>query len=151
MAGMSPVVAGGKRPMDAEINLVPFIDLLSCCICFLLITAVWTHVAKIDTKPTPNLPSDATPPPDQQNHIELRIGSDGYYLMQGATRLTLNKVGDLYPGQQLREQLKVLHETDPDHAAVTVSADDAVSYKELVSAMDACLKVGLTDINVKGA
>jgi len=26
---------GGKKALDAELNLVPFIDLLSCCISFL--------------------------------------------------------------------------------------------------------------------
>ena len=31
-AGMSVSSRGGRRPVDAAINLVPFIDLLSCCI-----------------------------------------------------------------------------------------------------------------------
>lgn len=38
---------GAKKAVDAELNLVPFIDLLVCCICFLLITAVWTKVAQL--------------------------------------------------------------------------------------------------------
>ncbi|MGE3760568.1 MAG: biopolymer transporter ExbD [Pseudobdellovibrionaceae bacterium] len=33
--------------MDGEINLVPFIDLLSMCICFLLMTAIWIEVGSI--------------------------------------------------------------------------------------------------------
>ena len=48
MAGASPqehTGKGGKKALDAELNLVPFIDLLSCCIAFLLITAVWTQIA----------------------------------------------------------------------------------------------------------
>ena len=32
------------RGMNADLNLVPFIDLLSVCITFLLLTAVWTQV-----------------------------------------------------------------------------------------------------------
>jgi len=35
---------------DASLNLVPFIDLLSCCIAFLLITAVWSQTAQIDAR-----------------------------------------------------------------------------------------------------
>ncbi len=38
---------GGKRSLDAELNLVPFIDLLSMCICFLLMTAVWLEIGAI--------------------------------------------------------------------------------------------------------
>src|SRR4051794_21570699 len=34
---------GGKKPLDAVINLVPFIDLMAVTIAFLLITAVWTQ------------------------------------------------------------------------------------------------------------
>ena len=33
-----------QRGMSAELNLVPFIDLLSVCITFLLLTAAWTQV-----------------------------------------------------------------------------------------------------------
>ena len=36
--------AGGKRELNSDINLVPFIDLLSVCICFLLIAAVWLQL-----------------------------------------------------------------------------------------------------------
>ncbi len=39
-----------KKHLDFELNLVPFIDLLSVCICFLLMTAVWTQVGSMDTK-----------------------------------------------------------------------------------------------------
>ena len=35
------------RSVDFELNLVPFIDLMSTCISFLLITAVWTQVSMI--------------------------------------------------------------------------------------------------------
>src|ERR1044071_1965847 len=38
---------GGRRNADFELNLVPFIDLMSTCISFLLITAVWTQVSMI--------------------------------------------------------------------------------------------------------
>jgi biopolymer transport protein TolR len=39
-----------KKSLEFEINLVPFIDMLSACLSFLLLTAVWTYVGTIDTK-----------------------------------------------------------------------------------------------------
>ncbi len=39
--------SGRRRSLDGEINLVPFIDLLSMCICFLLMTAIWIEVGSI--------------------------------------------------------------------------------------------------------
>src|SRR5690606_20198424 len=41
---------GKKKDLNAELNLTPFIDLLSSCVCFLLITAVWIEVGKIEIK-----------------------------------------------------------------------------------------------------
>ena len=35
---------GRKRNMNFELNLVPFIDVLSTCICFLLVTAVFINL-----------------------------------------------------------------------------------------------------------
>jgi biopolymer transport protein ExbD len=45
-----PTQNGRRRALDAAINLVPFIDLLSCCIAFLLITAVWSQSAQISAR-----------------------------------------------------------------------------------------------------
>src|SRR3982074_416296 len=39
---------GKRKTVDSEINMVPMIDLLMVTIAFLLITAVWTHMARID-------------------------------------------------------------------------------------------------------
>ena len=36
-----------KKPLNAELNLVPYIDLLTCMVAFLLITAVWTQLARL--------------------------------------------------------------------------------------------------------
>ena len=35
---------GGKKSMNFELNLIPFIDVLSTCICFLLVTAVFINL-----------------------------------------------------------------------------------------------------------
>jgi len=40
--------AGKRKSLDSEINMIPMIDLLMVTISFLLITAVWTHMARIN-------------------------------------------------------------------------------------------------------
>ena len=49
-----PEGGGGKKPVDFQINLIPCIDLLSVLISFLLMTSVWTQIAKIDVKQKPS-------------------------------------------------------------------------------------------------
>jgi len=39
---------GGRKSVDSEVNMIPMIDLLVCCISFLLITAVWSHMSRIN-------------------------------------------------------------------------------------------------------
>jgi hypothetical protein len=39
---------GGKRNVNHEIPLIPFIDFLLCLVAFLLVTAVWSQMARIN-------------------------------------------------------------------------------------------------------
>ena len=38
------------RSLDLELNLIPFINILAMCICFLLMTAVWFQVTAVPVK-----------------------------------------------------------------------------------------------------
>lgn len=83
---------GGKRKsLDSEINMIPMIDLLMVTISFLLITAVWTHMARINADaqvpgpPRPDVEQEKTEP-EKQLHIEMRE-EDKFVLVwkQGST------------------------------------------------------------------
>ncbi|TMA14377.1 MAG: biopolymer transporter ExbD, partial [Deltaproteobacteria bacterium] len=88
MAGAAPqehTGKGGKKALDAELNLVPFIDLLSCCISFLLITAVWTQIAGLQVASSGGPPD---PQAKQESTIDVRLllNDKGYQLtMAGAS------------------------------------------------------------------
>ena len=42
---------GDKKSVNIELNIVPFIDLMSCLTSFLLVTAVWVNIAQINIQP----------------------------------------------------------------------------------------------------
>ncbi len=42
--------SSGKKDLNAELNLLPVFDILSVCICFLLMTVVWIEIRTIETK-----------------------------------------------------------------------------------------------------
>lgn len=78
MAGVSvDGPSGGRRSLDSEINMIPMIDLLMVTISFLLITAVWTHMARINANaqvpgpPRPDVEVDRVEP-EKQLHVEMR-------------------------------------------------------------------------------
>ena len=82
---------GGRKKVDSEINMIPMIDLLMVTISFLLITAVWTHMARINADaqvpgpPRPDVEQEKTEPEKQLN-IEMR-DEDKFVLVwkQGST------------------------------------------------------------------
>lgn len=82
---------GGRRAVDSEVNMIPMIDLLVCCIAFLLITAVWSSMARINADAQvpgpPNPDKELNPqPPDKMLHVEMKA-EDKFTLIwkQGAT------------------------------------------------------------------
>jgi biopolymer transport protein ExbD len=149
----TPAAPGGKKSVDFQINMIPMIDLLSVLISFLLMTSVWTQIAKIDVKQSPNLPSDEpTPPPDEEKlNLTVLIKSSGYTITaKGAVIKEIEKKGDDYDSSTLSEVLKQSRAEHPENEDVQITSEDKVPYKELITVMDTCLKHKLTGISVAG-
>src|SRR5690606_37254356 len=76
MAGIDVGGHGGKRPVNQEIPLIPFIDFLLCLVMFLLVTAVWSQMARINADarvPGPPRPDEPIEPKkEKQLHVEMR-------------------------------------------------------------------------------
>jgi biopolymer transport protein TolR len=154
MAGAAPQphTKGGKKSLDAEINLVPFIDLLSCCISFLLITAVWTQIAGLQVG------SSGGPPEPQQKQeqtidLKLLLTEKGYTISTPEGALEIPKVvvaggQAAYDRRTLGEKLKTIKTRLPEQTAVTVEPEDAVAYDDLVNTVDICLGEQLRNVTV---
>jgi len=151
---------GGKRkrrPLDAVINVVPAIDLLSCCIAFLLFTAVWTQISRLQAQQM-GTPAESTVEPQKSLTVTITVGARGYLLATSAGASVeipaLGRGGDgqpVYDVKALAERLKQLKADYPDQAAVTVAAEDAVLYADLVRAIDTCVGAGLSSVSVTAA
>lgn len=157
MAGAAPTPTGkgGKKPLDASINLVPFIDLLSCCISFLLITAVWTQLARMDVTQKSKAPSGAVedqPTPTVQ--LTLFINKDGYIFSKSTGESTpIELKGEEYDYVKLSEIMQQAKKDHPDKEDITIKTDDNVIYNKIIKTMDVVISskfpnVSLTD---KGA
>src|SRR5215475_11740426 len=55
---------GGRRSVNQELPLVPFIDFLLCLVMFLLVTAVWSQMARL------NADAQVPGPPNPDKDIE---------------------------------------------------------------------------------
>lgn len=148
---IAPSGKGGKKPLDSELNLIPFIDLLIVNICFLLITAVWTQMSRIEVSQKGK--SNASEkkeelPPERRVKITILVGEDGYTLTAGGERMVISKNGDHYDNKKLASQLRKIKNRLPKKDDLTVAAEDGVKYKHLIRAMDVALTENFTKIQV---
>jgi biopolymer transport protein ExbD len=82
---------GKRKSLDSEINMIPMIDLLMVTISFLLITAVWTHMSRINADaqvpgpPRPDVEQEKVEP-EKQLHVMMQ-SEDKFVLVwkQGST------------------------------------------------------------------
>lgn len=149
-----PEGGGGKKSVDFQLNLVPFIDLLSVLISFLLMTSVWTQIAKIDVRQKPNMPDqDEPPPPEDEKKLNLTVlvKENGYTVStRGAVVKEIEKKGDAYDVTTLAETLKKIKDENPENSDIQVTCEDKVRYQELISVMDVALEHKLAGISVGG-
>ena len=155
-AAPTPTGKGGKKPLDAAINLVPFIDLLSCCISFLLITAVWTQLARMDVQQKGQGAAGSTDekPPENQVNLTLFVDKDGYIFSKStgeSTNIPCKTMGgggicDEYDYPKLDEILKKAKTDYPEKNDLAIKADDAVIYDRIIRTMDIALTAHFPDI-----
>lgn len=82
MAGISVETGGngGRKSVNAELMLVPMIDLLMVTVAFLLVTAVWSQMSRVES--SANVPGDKSveptdvPPPKR---LHVRAKEEGKY------------------------------------------------------------------------
>lgn len=141
------------RSANVELNLVPFIDLMSVLITFLLITAVWSQVSMIQLgssiygKKQEN--QDVTPPPPMADiPLRLDVKDFGYRLVVGPTKEQINKVDGAYDKVALLERLKKIKETYPEKSDAVITVDDELPYESLIVGMDTLNQGGFPSISV---
>jgi biopolymer transport protein TolR len=66
----------GKRNMNFELNLIPFIDVLSTCICFLLVTAIFINLGSFHVNQA--IGSASTQSKDKpEGSVSVSLGDNG--------------------------------------------------------------------------
>ena len=148
---MAHIGESNKKNIAVELNLVPFIDLMSVCIIFLLITAVWTQVSMIQLGSSLYAKrTDATPlkSPHPLSEILFRVSvlETGFEMVIGQERVTIPMKNNQYNGDALLRQVKKVKELYPEKLNVVVASRDKVKYEHLVTAMDVLLLGGFPEI-----
>lgn len=136
---------GGRRTVDFHLNLVPMIDLLSVLIAFLLITAVWTDLARLKaSSQTPAAGAPPSTPPPPPLIVRLEPGRTALAFADDAP----TDVADDAALAALLARLSARLAAPPERQPVKLLAADAVPYRKVVSALDVLTGVGLTQVKI---
>jgi biopolymer transport protein ExbD len=147
MAGLTVGTApGARRSLDSDINMIPMIDLLMVTIAFLLVTAVWSQLGRLQgSAQVPGIVDDPTPQqPASRLHVDMRSPDHfGLSWRQGATVLRSVDVAHEMPALRVaitKEWHSSGVHTSPGDAArdeAVLHVADGTSYAEMVAVMDA--------------
>ncbi len=142
----------GKKDLNTDLNLVPFIDLMSMAISFLLITAVWTQVSMIQIgssiygKKTDS--GEVIPPMKEIVNLRLNVIDKGYIITVGKVSSDIPKRGGEYDELALGEFLKNVKQKYPEKTDGVVGLLDDIKYDELIKGMDALMTAGFPEIAI---
>jgi biopolymer transport protein ExbD len=151
---MAVSVDGGRgdrrKPLSADLNLVAYIDLLTCMVAFLLITAVWTQLARLPVQQKGQGESGAELRPPETK-IAVLVHQDGFSLMVNQEQQPIAEKGDAFDYERLTRELKGLKQSYPDKTDVQVASEDAINFDTLIKTMDAVLASGFPDVSLLDA
>lgn len=148
----------GKGKVNVEINIVPFIDLMSCLAAFLLVTAVWVNVAQLSTSPKGRGRDTPCVGDDECERPRLSVLVEHDQLWIGVSRVnTFDRFERTPAGFDWPRIEAVLrdHKSSPwfrDYSDIEIAASSTASqtveFQQLVAAMDVALRSGFSDIGI---
>ncbi len=143
---------GNKRAASFDLNLVPFIDLMSVMITFLLITAVWTQVSmiKLGSSIYGKQNTDDTPPPPPNADVPFRLDvkETGYRVIIGTRTINVDKKNGEYDQVELKRNLENIKQAYPDKVDAVITVEEQLKYDLLIQGMDILLQAGFPAVSV---
>ena len=138
-----------KKPLHAELNLVPYIDLLTCMVAFLLITAVWTQLARLRVDQHGQGPGEEGV--SDAFKIAVVVHDDGFNLIVGNDQKPLPRKAGALDYATLGVELAAVKRAHPDRTDAQVISADNVAFDSIVRTMDATMSAGFADLSLLDA
>ena len=140
------------RSANVDVNIVPFIDLMSVLIIFLLVSAVWTQVSMIQIGSSiygkKSQDSVAKPPPRAEIPFRIDVKPIGYNVVFGKEKILIPKKNGEYDKVRLRAELLRVKEEYQDKNDAVITMSDELNYGYLIGAMDEVLQAGFPEISI---
>jgi biopolymer transport protein TolR len=144
---MSTLRSERKRKLKAEINVVPYIDVMLVLLVIFMVAAPMTNTSVI------NLPTagQSTQPPSE--YIEVALSSNASATISVMSKGSGNGRGQQVSKEtdldrkQLMKKLGEYHKDKPD-LSVLVSADKEIKYDEVIQVISEAKKLGINRVGL---
>jgi biopolymer transport protein ExbD len=147
-----------KGSVNVELNIVPFIDLMSCLTVFLLATAVWVSIAQINIQPKGKTRDTSNVQQDDE-HVTLSVLVQSDKIWVGLSRVNeFQDIPKLASGEHDWDKFEATikqHKTSAffaDRTDLEIAAESTpaapVKYQDIIHAMDVAVKVGFVDVGL---
>ncbi len=173
MAGIDASGHGRRRANNHDIPLIPFIDFLLCLVMFLLVTAVWSELSRLEadaqvlgqndsntvSKPEPELHVDMTS--DSRFELKWQEGSTVTHTLSVPRNAKLTGEDVSYPELQssIAKQVESrpgVHksETDLARTRAVLHTDSSTEFAHIAAVLDAItgatrkLRVGTKSVDI---
>ncbi|MBD64247.1 MAG: hypothetical protein CME62_03515 [Halobacteriovoraceae bacterium] len=150
---------GSKKELNADLNLTPFIDLLSTCVCFLLITAVWIEIGSVEIKQSHGTEAAASKKISYDldlvytspTNIKLNLKKNGrrvkgFNVKGESIEATQASLSETLQGQVLNFRNKAI-----EIATATITPRSSVDYGNLMKTLDTLRSNSIINIGVLSA
>ena len=150
--GAAVGTGSGKGDVNVELNVVPFIDLMSCLTAFLLATAVWSAYSQISIKPKGiGRKTEVDTNPEEKIFASILVTNNEIWAgLTVGDRRQIRKDSDTHDWDGLEEILTEFKGLPPfaQRTDIEIAADDDVQYQTIISAMDMAIIAGFDDIGL---
>ena len=145
---MAQLGLGQKGSVNIDLNIIPFVDVMSCLTAFLLVTAVWVNTAHLKNS-AQGRGRDSVG--QESPTLAILLQSDGIRIEARPTgearqlaafdwthlELAMKEINPAPSGEMPRVEI----------AAESTSADP-ISYQQLIAAMDTSMRAGFSYVGV---
>ena len=147
---------GGGKSANVELNLVPFIDLFSALICFLLMTAAWQNLEVVNTGTPPksiDLRDDDQPtPPPQPDKPKVMLTVTLYFdridVGEDNNVVSYRHTAQGPDYKKLADTLTDWRKKYPGRKDLLLSTENRAPYKHLIQLMDVFITGDFPEVGI---
>jgi biopolymer transport protein TolR len=131
-----------EKEMNFELDLLPVISMMSVCICFLLLTAVWTQVGSVNIEQGLGQESSRADQKQASLWVMMKANGDVDFKMMDAPEGTRNMSKTLFLGSKgsgwsaLESHAAQIKEALPSLKTALIMPDAKVNYGDVIRMMD---------------